>query len=57
MQQEGARVLVINASSVNGIGQKTFDYLKAQGMNVLGPGSMQAYPDQYFFPPLPAGAC
>ena len=53
MQQEGARVLVINASSVNGIGQKTFDYLKAQGMNVLGPGSMQAYPDQYFFPPLP----
>ena len=53
MQQEGARVLVINASSVNGISQKTYDYLKAQGMNVLGPGNMADYPDKYYYPPLP----
>ena len=53
MQQEGARVLVINASGVNGIDQKTYDYLKAQGMNVLGPGKMAEYPDRYNYPPLP----
>lgn len=53
MQQEGARVLVVNASGVNGIAQKTFDYLKAQGMNVLGPGNLADYPDRYLYPPLP----
>jgi hypothetical protein len=54
MRQEAARVLVINASNMNGIAQKTFDYLKAQGVNVLGPGNMADYPDRYLYPPLPA---
>ena len=53
MQQEAARVLVVNGSGVNGVGQKTYDYLKAQGMNVIGPGNMADYPDKYYFPPLP----
>ncbi len=53
MQQEAARVLVINGSGVNGIAQKTYDYLKGQGMNVIGPGNMADYPDKYYFPPLP----
>ena len=53
MQQEAARVLVINGSAVDGIGQKTFDYLKSQGMNVMGPGNMTDYPDKYYYPPLP----
>ncbi|MGB8214139.1 MAG: LCP family protein [Anaerolineales bacterium] len=53
MQQEAARVLVINASSVNGIGQKTAAYLKAQGMNVIGYGTEAEYPDKYYSPPLP----
>jgi LCP family protein required for cell wall assembly len=54
IQQEAARVLVVNASNTGGIAQKTFDYLKAQGLNVLGPGSMADYPDKYLYPPLPA---
>ncbi len=53
MQQEAGRVLVINGSGVDGIGQKTYDYLKSQGMNVLGPGNMTDYPDKYHYPPLP----
>ena len=53
IQQEGARVLVINASGVNGIAQKTADYLKSQGLNVIGTGSMADYPDKYYYPPLP----
>ena len=53
MQQEGARVLVINGSGMDGVGQKTYDYLKTQGMNVMGPGNMVDYPDKYHFPPLP----
>ena len=53
MQQEAARVLVVNASGVNGIGQKTFDYLKSKGMNVLGPGNTSTNPDKYYYPPLP----
>ncbi len=53
MQQEAASVLVINGSGVNGIAQKTADYLKAQGMNITAAGNMAAYPDKYAFPPLP----
>jgi LCP family protein required for cell wall assembly len=53
MQQEAARVLVINGAGVEGLGQRTYDYLKVQGMNVLGPGNMADYPDKYYFPPLP----
>jgi len=53
MKQEAASVLVINGSGVSGIALKTYDYLKTQGMNVLGPGNMADYPDKYYFPPLP----
>ena len=53
MQQEAASVLVINGSGVNGIAQKTADYLKTQGVNVIGAGNMSAYPDKYYYPPLP----
>jgi LCP family protein required for cell wall assembly len=53
MQQEAASVLVINGSGVSGIAQKTADYLKGQGMNVTGAGNMSAYPDKYYYPPLP----
>jgi polyisoprenyl-teichoic acid--peptidoglycan teichoic acid transferase len=53
MQQEAARVLVINGSGMDGVGQKTYDYLKGKGMNVMGPGNMLDYPDKYNFPPLP----
>ena len=52
-QQEAARVLVVYAPGMNGIAQKTVDYLKAQGMNVMGPGNMTDYPDKYRYPPLP----
>ena len=53
IQQEAARVLVINVSGTNALAQKTVDYLKAQGMNVLGPGNEADYPDKYRTPPLP----
>jgi polyisoprenyl-teichoic acid--peptidoglycan teichoic acid transferase len=53
MQQEAASVLVINGSGIDGAGQKAFDYLKAKGMNVMGPGNMVDHPDEYGFPPLP----
>lgn len=52
MQQEAASVLVINGSGIDGIGQKTYDYLKAQGMNVTGPGNTTDHPDKYNYPPL-----
>ena len=53
MQQEAASVLVVNGAGIAGLGQKTFDYLKAQGMNVKGPGNANDYPDKYHSPPLP----
>ena len=53
MQQEAARVLVINGSGVDGIAAKTADYLKSQGMNVTGSGNMIDNPDKYYYPPLP----
>jgi len=57
MQQEGARVLVVNASGVNGIAQKTFDYLKAQGMNVLGPGIWLIIPTDIYTLRYRTGRC
>jgi hypothetical protein len=53
MQQEAARVLIINGSGVDGIASRTDEYLKAQGMNVIGYGNMDEYPDKYAWPPLP----
>lgn len=47
MQEEGARVVVINGSGVAGLASSTADYLTAQGMNVVGFGNTTDYPDQY----------
>jgi LCP family protein required for cell wall assembly len=53
MQQEGASVIVVNASGVDGIASRTADYLKSQGMNVTNYGNTGDYPDNYKYPPLP----
>jgi LCP family protein required for cell wall assembly len=53
MQQEAARVIVVNASGMDGIASRTSDYLKAQGMNVVNFGNTTDYPDKYIYPPLP----
>jgi LCP family protein required for cell wall assembly len=53
MQEEAARVLVVNGSGVDGIASRTEEYLKAQGMNVTGFGNINEYPDKYSSPPLP----
>jgi LCP family protein required for cell wall assembly len=44
MQAEGARVSVLNASSVNGLAAKTGDYLTGQGMNVVNVGNPTEFP-------------
>jgi len=54
MQQEAARVLIVNGSGVDGIASRTAELLKAQGMNVIGYGNLDDYPDQYSWPPLSA---
>jgi LCP family protein required for cell wall assembly len=41
-KQEGATVAVYNGSSVNGLAQKTADYLKSQGINVISTGNAQS---------------
>jgi LCP family protein required for cell wall assembly len=53
MQDEGASVFIINASDINGAAQKMSDYLKSQGVNVVGVGNRSDYPDKYSYPPLP----
>ena len=53
MQQEAARVLIVNGSGLDGIASKTDEYLKTQGMNVIGFGNTSEYPDKYTWPPLP----
>ena len=50
MQAEAARVVVINDTGVAGMAEKTFNYLKAQGMNVTGFGNISDYPDNYYQP-------
>jgi hypothetical protein len=50
MQTEAARVVVVNGSGVNGMAASTSDYLKTQGMNVIGFGNMGDYPDKYNYP-------
>jgi hypothetical protein len=35
MQEEGARVAVLNGSYAEGVAAKTMDYFKSQGMNVV----------------------
>jgi LCP family protein required for cell wall assembly len=50
MQAEAAKVVVINGTGVNGMAQTTADYLKTQGMNVIGKGNIGDYPDKYYSP-------
>ena len=50
MQAEAARVVVINGTGVAGMAQKTADYLKSQGMNVIDKGNPSDYPDKYYSP-------
>jgi len=50
MQAEAARVVVINGTGVTGMAQKTADYLKSQGMNVIDKGNTSDYPDKYITP-------
>ena len=50
MQAEAARVVVINGTGVAGMAQKTADYLKSQGMNVIDKGNTSDYPDKYYSP-------
>jgi len=54
MQEEAASVFVINGSDFNGLASSTADYLKSQGMDVVGIGSTGDYPGEPFtWPPLP----
>ena len=50
MQAEAAKVVVINGTGVTGMAQTTADYLKGQGMNVIGVGNTSDYPDKYIPP-------
>ena len=50
MKAEAGRIVVINGSGVSGMGEKTSDYLKTQGMNVTGFGNTGDYPDNYASP-------
>jgi LCP family protein required for cell wall assembly len=47
MQAEAARIVVVNGSGVAGMAARTSDYLKTQGMNVIGFGNTNDYPDKY----------
>jgi polyisoprenyl-teichoic acid--peptidoglycan teichoic acid transferase len=50
MQAEAARIVVINGTGVEGMATRTSDYLKTQGMNVIGFGNTDDYPDKYYSP-------
>jgi LCP family protein required for cell wall assembly len=50
MQAEAARVAIVNGSGVEGLASQTTDYLKGQGMNVVGFGNTGDYPAAYAYP-------
>jgi len=50
MQAEASRVVLINGTGVEGMAARTFDYLTAQGMNVIDKGNTGDYPDNYYSP-------
>jgi len=50
MQDEVARVVVINGTGIAGMAQTTSDYFKSQGMNVIAKGNVSDYPDKYYSP-------
>jgi LCP family protein required for cell wall assembly len=43
LKQENARVRVLNGSSVPGLGARTADYFKSQGINVVETGNAEQY--------------
>ena len=43
-RQEGATVAVYNSSLTSGLAQRTADYLKSQGINVISTGNSQLFP-------------
>jgi len=47
MQQEQARIAVVNGAGVAGLAADTADYLTAQGMNVVGFGNTADYEETY----------
>jgi polyisoprenyl-teichoic acid--peptidoglycan teichoic acid transferase len=50
MQAEAARVAIVNGAGVEGLAAQTADYLKGQGMNVIGFGNTGDYPATYSYP-------
>jgi LCP family protein required for cell wall assembly len=50
MKAESARVVVINGTGVAGMAEKTYNYLKTQGMNATAFGNTGDYPDKYYSP-------
>jgi len=50
MQSEAARIVVINGTGVGGMAALTSDYMKTQGVNVIGFGNTGDYPDMYISP-------
>jgi LCP family protein required for cell wall assembly len=50
MQDEAARVAIVNGSGVEGLASLTADYLSGQGMNVVGYGNTGDYPTTYYRP-------
>ena len=50
MKAEAARVVVINGTGVSGMAEKTYNYLKSQGMNATAFGNTSDYPDKYYSP-------
>ncbi len=43
-KQEGATVAIYNSSLTSGLAQRTADYLKSQGFNVISTGNAQTFP-------------
>jgi hypothetical protein len=50
MQQEQARIAIVNGAGVQGLAADTRDYLTAQGMNVVAIGNTGDYPEPYRSP-------
>jgi len=50
MQAEAARIVIINGSGVGGLAERTSNYLKTVGMNVIAFGDPTNYPDKYYSP-------
>ena len=47
MKAEAARIVIVNGSGVAGMAERTYNYLKTQGMNATSFGNISDYPDKY----------